>query len=61
HAGQRPPRPIQGHDPAVHLLRRQLHAGAVGRHGTAARLYPAEPVSEALALCREVERGGRPV
>ncbi|CAA9512619.1 MAG: Cell division protein FtsW, partial [uncultured Sphingomonas sp.] len=57
HGGERADRAVEGHDLAVHQLWRKLHAGAVGRHGTAARLYPAEPVSEALALCREMERG----
>ena len=34
-----------------------VDAGAVDRHGLAARFHPPEPVSHALALCREVERG----
>ena len=57
HDGQRPARAVQGHDPAVHQLRRILDAGAVDRHGLAARLHAPEPVSHAFALCREVERG----
>ena len=59
HDGQRPARPVEGHDAAVHQLRRMLDAGAVDRHGLAARLHAPEPVSHALALCREVERGER--
>ena len=57
HDGQRPARAVQGHDPAVHQLWRQLDAGAVDRHGLAARLHAPEPVSHPLALCGEVERG----
>ena len=34
-----------------------VDAGAVDRHGLAARLHAPEPVSDALALCREMERG----
>ena len=57
HDGQRPARAVQGHDPAVHQLWRKLDAGAVDRHGLAARFHAPEPVSHPLALCREVERG----
>ena len=57
HDGQRPARPVQGHDPAVHQLRRLVDAGFVDRHGLAARLHSAQPVSHAFTLCREVERG----
>ena len=57
HDGQRPARPVQRHDPAVHQLRRKLDAGAVDRHGLAARIYAPQSVSYPLALCREVERG----
>ena len=34
-----------------------VDAGAVDRHGPAPRLHAKEPLSDALALCREVERG----
>src|SRR5439155_5581266 len=42
---------------AVHQLRRKLDAGAVDRHGLAARLHAPKPLSDALALRREMERG----
>src|SRR5216117_1190193 len=57
HHGQRPARAVQGNDPAVHQLWRIVDARAVDRNGLAARLHAPEPVSHALTLCREVERG----
>src|SRR5207253_7523967 len=57
HDGQRPARPFQGHDPAVHQLRRLVDAGFVDSDGLAARLHAPEPVFDPLTLCREVERG----
>ncbi len=49
--------PSKGHDPAVHQLRRIVDAGAVDRHGIAARLHAAKPLSVPLALCGEMGRG----
>ena len=60
HGGQRPDRSVEGHDPAVHQLRRIVDAGAVDRHGLAARIHAAKSLSDPLALCREVERGAAP-
>ena len=57
HGGQRPDRAVEGHDPAVHQLWRIVDAGAVDRHGLAARFHAPKPLSHSLALCREMERG----
>ena len=57
HGGQRPDRPVEGHDPAVHQLWRVVDAGPVDRDGLAARLHAPKPLSQSLALRREVERG----
>ena len=50
HGGQRPYRAVQGHDPAVHLLRRLLDDRAGDRLRAAARLQPQEPAPAATRL-----------